>query len=349
MSSEGNPTTHPTRLRQIALLAPTSSFPRAKHLLTTIFSAPILFVDPAVGQFGLENFLIPLGGDIIEVVSPLPSHPGKKTTAGRLLEKRGITDSQGKTTSKDSSSDGMGYMIIMQNLNASLVRSQLESGARQDPSSPKSPPPKVIFSHPFSRQHNLPEWRGIKDESQCIQYHPQTIKGGMMPELDSHTPCAANPMPLETRFSPWHACGGDYARYSAGMRKTGHLHLLSCKLRLAAGDTDVDGAVAQWSGLFGVSTSRQTSKDGLPVDLAFTNSSMRFVAGEEAKSEGLVSITVGVDGKEELQSIKDRARKEGVWIDGKGESATGGWVEMVGVKWYLVSMEPEERLLKAKI
>ena len=170
-----------------------------------------------------------------------------------------------------------------------------------------------------------------------------------MPELDSHTPCAANPMPLETRFSPWHACGGDYARYSAGMRKTGHLHLLSCKLRLAAGDTDVDGAVAQWSGLFGVSTSRQTSKDGLPVDLAFTNSSMRFVAGEEAKSEGLVSITVGVDGKEELQSIKDRARKEGVWIDGKGESATGGWVEMVGVKWYLVSMEPEERLLKAKI
>ena len=170
-----------------------------------------------------------------------------------------------------------------------------------------------------------------------------------MPELDSHAPCAANPMPLETRFSPWHACGGDYAGYSAGMKKTEHLHLLSCELRLAAGDTDVDGAVAQWSSLFGVPASRQTSKDGLPVDLTFTNCSMRFVAGEEGRSEGLVSVTVGVDGKEELQGIKDRAKKEGVWRDEKGGGGKDGWVDMVGVKWYLVSMEPEERLLKAKI
>ena len=170
-----------------------------------------------------------------------------------------------------------------------------------------------------------------------------------MPELDSHAPCAPNPTPLATRFSPWHACGADYGGYSAGMRSTKQLHLLGCELRLSAGDDDVDGAVAQWGALFGVPASRQTSKDGLPVELAFTNCSMGFVKGEEGESEGLVSVTVGVDGEGELRGIKERARKEGVWRDGKGVRGMDGWVEMVGVKWYLVSMEPEERLLKAKI
>jgi hypothetical protein len=45
----------------------------------------VVFVDPGVAEFGLKNFLISIGGDIIEVVAPV--QPG--TTAGRLLDKRG--------------------------------------------------------------------------------------------------------------------------------------------------------------------------------------------------------------------------------------------------------------------
>ena len=51
--------------------------------------------DPNVGAFGLQNALLPIGGDLIEVVAPIQ----EGTTAGRYLERR-----QG---------DG-GYMLILQ-------------------------------------------------------------------------------------------------------------------------------------------------------------------------------------------------------------------------------------------
>ena len=105
----------PTRLRQIALVA--KDLESAKHLITTVVGTEVIFVDPAVGQWGLENFLVPVGGDVIEVVSPKQSG----TTAGRLLEKRG---------------DG-GYMLIMQTGDAQKRREYIESKGLA----------KVIFSH----------------------------------------------------------------------------------------------------------------------------------------------------------------------------------------------------------
>ena len=340
-------TTYPTRLRQIALLAPTASFPRTKHLLTTIFAAPILFVDPAVGQWGLENFLIPIGGDVIEVVAPLPSHPGRKTTAGRLLEKRGLTDQEGKLVGNDEgrSASGMGYMIIMQTLDAQKRRQEIEAGSRNPPGT-STPAPKVIFSHPFSRTYldAGDRWKGVRDEGHCIQYHPKGIPGGMMPELDCHDVCAANPDPLGERFSPWHACGADYAGYAAGMKKTGHLRILSVVLRLAPGDEDVAGAVGTWSSLFGVPTPNEKGGN----ELAFTNCEMSFVKGQQGEKEGLASITMAVEGRRNLEAIADRAKIEGVWVKGN-DGEVGGWIEMVGVKWYLVLTEAEEGRLKANL
>ncbi|KAF9697988.1 hypothetical protein EKO04_004316 [Ascochyta lentis] len=95
----------PTRLRQIALVV--KDIKRARQLLTHVIGTSVIYEDPAVGQWGLQNFLIPLGGDIIEVVSPLK----EGTTAGRLLDKRG---------------DG-GYMIIMQTEDAKERRQYIES------------------------------------------------------------------------------------------------------------------------------------------------------------------------------------------------------------------------------
>ena len=97
--------TGPVRLRQVALVA--KDLQKAKDLLTKLLGTEVIYVDPAVGQWGLENFLVAVGGEVIEVVSPTkPS-----TTAGRQLDKKG---------------DG-GYMIIMQTGDAKKRKEFIES------------------------------------------------------------------------------------------------------------------------------------------------------------------------------------------------------------------------------
>ena len=225
----------------------------------------------------LRNDAVPLGGDIIEVVSPFKDG----TTAGRLLSKRG---------------EG-GYMIIMQNLNAQKRRQYIETAKHS----------KVIFEH-----HH--------DDVSCIQYHPKGIKGGMMPELDSHAPTKANPEPLKSAFSPWHACGADYENYSKLMKKYGDLHLASALLRLAPGDWDTEAASRQWETIFGVGMSRDL--------VAFTNARMGFVRGQEGQSEGLESITITVNGGDRMDGILQRAKQEGVLEE-------DGSLRMLNVKWYI--------------
>jgi hypothetical protein len=71
--------------------------------------------------------------------------------------------------------------------------------------------------------------------------------------------------------------------------------------------------------MFGVVRSRDL--------LAFTNARVGFIRGAEGQPEGIVSMTIGVTGKDKLQGILDRARKAGLL----GED---GWVKLLGVKWY---------------
>jgi len=277
--SDGSPPSSlgpsPTRLRQIALVS--ADLKKAERLLTKVLQTEVVFVDPGVGQWGLENFLVAIGGDIVEVV--VPTRPN--TTAGRLLSRRG---------------DG-GYMIIMQTLDAVARRSYIESKGLS----------KVIYVH----EH---------DDAVCIQYHPKGIKGGMMPELDSHKPSSAEPDPLGSRFSPWHPCGNDYSSYVAGMKRCSELHLVGAVCRLAPGDSDTVAAARQWEEIFGVPR--------MGDQLTFTNARMDFTKGVEGQPEGLVSITVAVEGTERMAGILDRAREEGLCGD--------GWINLVGVKWYFV-------------
>jgi hypothetical protein len=235
---------------------------------------------------------VPLGGDMLELVAPFEDG----TTAGRLLEKRG---------------DG-GYMVIMQTEDAKTRREYLEEEGLA----------KVIFSHDHG-------------DVVCTQYHPKGIKGaspnslarppltmpgGMMPELDSHAPGPNNPTPVKTRLSPWHACGPDYNVYAPGMKRTEHLSLAGCVLRLQPGDADHEAASRQWEELFGVARSRDL--------LAFTNARLGFVPGREGQHEGLISITVGVNGRHELGAIKERARRAGVCAEGR--------ITMCGIMWNFV-------------
>ncbi|RYN46519.1 hypothetical protein AA0114_g8309 [Alternaria tenuissima] len=264
----------PTRLRQIALVA--KDIERAKQLITHVLGTEVVFEDPAVGQWGLKNFLVPIGGDFIEVVSPFK----EGTTAGRLLERRG---------------DG-GYMIIMQTEDAKKRREHIEAKGLS----------RVIFEHDLG-------------DSVCIQYHPRGIKGGIMPELDSHVPGPKNPTPIQSRFSPWHACGSDVERYTTSMRRTQHLTLEGCVLRLQPGDLGHEAAAREWEGIFGVARIRDL--------LAFTNARLGFIPGKKGQSEGLVAITIGVKGKSEYDAILKRARDAGLWTD--------GGIDMCGVRWHL--------------
>jgi hypothetical protein len=190
-------------------------------------------------------------------------------------------------------------MIVMQTIDALAQRSRIESKRLA----------KVIYSHEL-------------DDSVCIQYHPKGIKGGMMPELDSHHTTPSNPQPLIDRFSPWHACGPKalHPTYSDIMKKHADLHLVGAVLRLAPGDSATEAASRQWEDIFGVPRSRDL--------LAFTNARLGFIRGEAGQPEGLVSITIAIEGRTRFDSILERAREEGLCGD--------GWVNMCGIKWYFV-------------
>lgn len=188
-------------------------------------------------------------------------------------------------------------MIIMQNEDAVSRRSYLESNGLA----------RVIFSHEG-------------EDSDCIQYHPKGIPGGMMPELDSHRVTAHNPNPIGDRFSPWHACGSDFESYSAGMKRQGDLQFVSATCRLQPGDNDTAGAARQWEALFGVSRAPE------PFSLVFSNMKLSFVNWQEGELEGLESITIAVTGADRFDRILDRASKEGLCGD--------GWINMLGVKWF---------------
>jgi hypothetical protein len=236
---------------------------------------------------------VPLGGDIIEVVSPIS--PSPSVPASRHLSKHG---------------EG-GYMIIMQTSSAIQRREYLQSNNLT----------KVIF------EHNL-------EDSVCIQYHPKGIKGGVIPELDSHFPGESGGVPdgMKERIAPWHACGpsSGFEQYREVMRQHCHLHLLAASLQLAPGDHDVEGAARQWEDLFGV---KRVGKG----EAGFTNARMLFLAGHDGEKEGLKEIVVGVEGVEQLSGILKRAGIEGLQI--LEERGRAGTLWMLGVRWRFVLLD----------
>ena len=81
------------RLRQIACVARELA-PVEKEIID-VLGVEVCYRDPAVGYYGLENALFPIGNQLLEVVAPIK----EETAGGRYLDRRG--------------GDG-GYMIITQ-------------------------------------------------------------------------------------------------------------------------------------------------------------------------------------------------------------------------------------------
>ncbi len=93
------------RLRQVCFVA--EDLESSLSELSRVFRTDVCFRDPGVGHFGLANGLLEVGGDFIEVVSPIKDN----TTAGRFLNKM----------NGDS-----GYMLIFQCDNALAYREKAE-------------------------------------------------------------------------------------------------------------------------------------------------------------------------------------------------------------------------------
>jgi hypothetical protein len=196
-------------------------------------------------------------------------------------------------------------MVIMQTASAIARRDYLQSKNMA----------KVIFEHKT-------------EESVCIQYHPKGIKGGVIPELDSHFPKQGEEDGMKEKIAPWHACGplSGFARYGKSMRRHSHLRFHTVVLQLAPGDQDTEGAARQWESLFGV-------KKVEAKHLAFTNATLKFSSANEGEKEGLKEIVIGVLGKENLDGILRRASAEGL---GVRKEDYGGSFEMLGVMWHFV-------------
>lgn len=154
-----------------------------------------------------------------------------------------------------------------------------------------------------------------------------------MPELDSHAVTSSNPTPIESRFSPWHACGPDVEKYLAGMKRCSHLKLVSATLRLGAGQLEVGKAAQQWEDYFGV------QREG--NQLRFTNARLKFITGVEGQPEGLESITIQIKGKKKFEQTLAMAAKEGLCGD--------DWTNLLGVKWYFVLDEDEGQQRGSKL
>ena len=72
------------RLRQVALVA--RDLELTTDFLRHVLDVDVCFRDPGVAEFGLHNALLLVGDQFLEVVAP--TRPA--TTAGRLLDKRGV-------------------------------------------------------------------------------------------------------------------------------------------------------------------------------------------------------------------------------------------------------------------
>ncbi len=122
------------QLRQICLVA--SQLEAVLDDLTAVLGINRCYVDPAVGVFGLENTLLPVGRNFLEVVAP--KQPG--TAAGRYLERRG--------------GDG-GYMVITQ-ADSAATQQQVRANALSN---------KVRVAHEVTRG----DW-------QLVQLHPGDLQ-----------------------------------------------------------------------------------------------------------------------------------------------------------------------------
>lgn len=80
---------------------------RVEEELTAVFGLEVSYHDPAIGYFGVENAVLPVGATFVEVVSPVQ----RDATAARFLSRRG---------------GDAGYMVLFQTGDLAADRARFE-------------------------------------------------------------------------------------------------------------------------------------------------------------------------------------------------------------------------------
>jgi hypothetical protein len=114
------------------------------------------------------------------------------------------------------------------------------------------------------------------------------------------------------------------------MKRHADLHLLGATLRLKPGEEDTQGAAKQWEDVLGAKAQG--------AEVIFTTARMGFVKGVEGQPEGIVEIRIGVQGRETLKGIFERATEEGLKVDERQ-----GLVSMLGVRFIFVEFSGEAK------
>ena len=142
-------------LRQICLVAEDLQSNLADF--EAIFGLKVCFIDPGVGVFGLENALMPIGTNLLEIVSPTKAG----TAGGRYLERRG--------------GDG-GYMVITQ-AESLQVQADVKSHAQD-----------LGVRIAWERDWPIGGDHGNTEPANILQFHPADT-GGAFFELDWDSLC----------------------------------------------------------------------------------------------------------------------------------------------------------------
>ncbi len=125
-------------LRQICLVV-TDIEPVLNGLMKILELRPC-YTDPGVGEFGLQNVLLPVGSNFLEIVAPIKSD----TAARRYLDRRG--------------GDG-GYMVICQ-----VGNEQEQETVRKN----------------ADMQKVRVAWQSRTEEFSCMQLHPKDMGGAFL-------------------------------------------------------------------------------------------------------------------------------------------------------------------------
>ena len=191
------------RLRQVALIA--HSLDPVARDLDAIFGLKVGYRDPGVGVFGLENIVMPVGGEFLEVVAPVRAD----ASGARYLTRRG---------------GDAGYMVILQTDDALAHRARLQAAGVRVIARSERPNYRFTHFHPgdcagvlMSIDDTLAaNWRDRTSDWPPAGPHWREFESQVSSGIESVTIQSRDPRASADRWSmlldrPWSADGSSLA------------------------------------------------------------------------------------------------------------------------------------------
>jgi len=138
------------RLRQFVFVA--EKLEPAVEEISAVLGLEVCYQDPGVGAFGLENALLPIGGNFLEVVAPTEDG----TSAGRYLQRRGGNG---------------GYMVIVHCDDALAERTRITGHGIRDVWRHDGPEAFATHFHPADVGGTIISIDSMDNSTSGLDYH----------------------------------------------------------------------------------------------------------------------------------------------------------------------------------